>query len=284
MITAINLAELPAPSIIEVLDYEIILKGLKDDLINRDPSLASVLQLESEPLTKLLEVCAYRELLLRHRINESAKALMLAYARNSDLDQLSALFGVQRQTNETDDRLRERTQLSLEGHSTAGPIGAYKFHALSASPLVKDISITGSQPGEVLVTVLSTEENGQVNQDLLDKVSNTLNKESIRPLTDRVTVQSAEIIDYQVIADLSIGEGPDAEIIRQLAQNEVTNYTKRQHKLGYRISLSGLYAALHQKGVDYVNLITPISDIKPQNHQAAFCIDINVTHNDLITA
>jgi phage-related baseplate assembly protein len=44
-------------------------------------SIAATLQLESEPLTMLLQLCSYRELLLRQRINEAAKASLLAYAK-----------------------------------------------------------------------------------------------------------------------------------------------------------------------------------------------------------
>ncbi|NUV25651.1 hypothetical protein MS6204_04603 [Escherichia coli] len=44
------------------------------------------LELESEPATKLLQENAYRELLLRQRINEAAQAVMVAYAMGGDLD------------------------------------------------------------------------------------------------------------------------------------------------------------------------------------------------------
>ncbi len=43
------------------------------------------LELESEPATKLLQENAYRELLLRQRINEAAQAVMVAYAMGGDL-------------------------------------------------------------------------------------------------------------------------------------------------------------------------------------------------------
>ena len=44
----------------------------------------------------LLEVCAYRELLLRNRlVMEAAKHTMLAYATESDLENLAASLGVE---------------------------------------------------------------------------------------------------------------------------------------------------------------------------------------------
>ena len=54
--------------------------------------------LESEPIVKLLEENAYRELIFRQRINEAAKAVMVAYAIDGDLDQLGANNGVSRLT------------------------------------------------------------------------------------------------------------------------------------------------------------------------------------------
>lgn len=143
----IDLSRIPAPNVVEPLDFERIFADMRTELIELDPSLADVLALESEPLTKLVQLCAYRELITRQRVNESARAVMLAYAVQSDLDNLGALLHVQRlQTDpgdpdarppvppsyETDDDFRLRIQLALDGLSTAGPERAYVYHALSA--------------------------------------------------------------------------------------------------------------------------------------------------------
>ena len=52
---------LPAPAIIEDLNYEEILTELKNDLVSRLPSIAPELTLESSAVTKQLEVYAERE-------------------------------------------------------------------------------------------------------------------------------------------------------------------------------------------------------------------------------
>ena len=148
-----------------------------------------------------MQVVAYREMLLRARINEAAKANMLAYATKGDLDNLAAFFGVERLEDETDERLRKRTQLALEGFSTAGPVGAYIFHSLSASNEVKSVSVKSPNPGEVLVTILSNVGDGTVGQELIDTVLAKLNEDDIRPLTDLVSVQGAEIINYRGLSD-----------------------------------------------------------------------------------
>lgn len=80
----IDLSQLPAPNVVEVLDYESVLSERKTTLLSlcdesqRD-AVARTLQLESEPLTKLLEESAYREIIWRQRVNEAARALSLIH-------------------------------------------------------------------------------------------------------------------------------------------------------------------------------------------------------------
>ena len=288
--SAIDLAELASPDIIEPLSFEQILQEMLDDLISRDASFSAFL--ESDPVYKILEVAAYREMLIRARINDSAHGVMLAYAIGSDLDNLAAFFGVTRQlispgdpdaippvkpTYESDDRLRKRVQLSLEGHSTAGPIGSYVYHALAASPQVKDVDVDSPSPGKVDVTVLSTQGKGVPSNALLDEVFQTLNADEVRPLTDELTVKSCRIINYDVHAKLYLYEGPDAEVVKETSVNAVNDYVRNHHLLGNDITLSGLYAALHQPGVQRVELITPTQTIQVANQEAAWCQSVEVT-------
>lgn len=74
--STITLSQLPQPDVIEVLDYEVILAERKAYLVSLYPAdqqaaLAATLALDSEPITKLLQENAYRELILRQRINEA---------------------------------------------------------------------------------------------------------------------------------------------------------------------------------------------------------------------
>ncbi|SQC69224.1 baseplate assembly protein J (GpJ) [Pseudomonas aeruginosa] len=98
---AIDLSQLPPPHAVEQLDYEQILAERKAYAISLWPEdqqaeIAARLALESEPLTKLLEENAYREMLWRQRVNEAALANMLASAQGADLDQLAANYNVRR--------------------------------------------------------------------------------------------------------------------------------------------------------------------------------------------
>ncbi len=280
---AIDLSKLPPPSIVEVVDFEQIVVEMLADFRERLPDYTNTL--ESDPVYKLLEVAAYREMLLRARINDASRAVMLAYARRSDLDHLAAFYGVERlivdrgddtvipprpPVLEDDDRFRLRVQLSLEGHTTAGPRGSYLFHTMTADPRVKDVDVDSPSPGDVVVTILSSEGNGIPTDDMLQNVDAYLSADDIRPLTDFVTVQAATIKPYRIVAELTLFEGPDSGIVHRAAVNKTSEYIAEQHRLGQDVVVSGLHAALHREGVERVNLIEPANDIVIRGNEAPF--------------
>lgn len=274
---SIDLSLLPPPEVIEPISFEIILAEMKADFVARWPDAAAIIDLESDPVVKLLEVAAYREIVLRARINDAARAVMLAHAGGADLEHLAALLGVARLADEDDTRLRYRTQLALEGFSTAGPIGAYRYHTLSVSSRIADCAVASPQPGDVLITILDSEGNGAASAALLDQVATALSADDVRPLTDHVIIQSADIVDYQITASLITYPGPDAEIILQAAHAAAADYIAASRRLGYDITLSGIYAALHRPGVQRVDLSAPAANIVLAAHQAAHCTAVAIT-------
>ena len=143
----IDFSSIPAPEIIEELDFETILAAMIADLQSRDPSYSEIL--ESDPGIKILEVAAARELILRQRINDALKATLLRYASGGDLDNLAAFYGVTRLEDEIDETLRLRTIDRVMGSSTAGGRSWYRFQALSASSLIADVNVDSPAPGEV---------------------------------------------------------------------------------------------------------------------------------------
>ncbi len=266
--TTINLSDLPAPNIIEALDFEDILSTIKTKLQTVVQELDVESLLESDPMSKLLEIMAYRELHIRQRINEAARGVMLATATGADLDNLAALLNIARQTNsddpqadplyKDDDGLRACIQSAFEGFSTAGPQGAYIFHALSASAKIKDVSVFSDSPGVVQVKILSVEGDGAADQSLLDTVQEALNNNEVRPITDQVRVGPAIIIAYTVDARLILYAGVGAQEVLDSAQRALQAYISGLHVFGADVTVAGLFSALFQPGVqnvDYVHLI-----------------------------
>lgn len=299
----IDLNNLSVPKVVQELSYETLLAQRKAKFLSLQENddmrqhWQARLQLESEPVVKLLEENAYLELLLRTHINESAKAVMLAYATGSDLDQLGALFGIKRliiqaedlnahqpipPQHEDDERFRTRIQMSLEGLTTAGSRASYEFHALSTSTKIKDVDVTSPNAGTVKVAILSTEGQGTADSDLINAVKEKLNAEHIRPLTDTVLVESAVILPYEIRATLTLYPSVLESVVMANVNQAITHYTNKQHLLGIDITLSGIYSALHQEGVQNVKLTQPLEDLIVQPHQAAYCsqIQINVGGRD----
>lgn len=286
---AINLSALPPPEVVEALDYEAILAAMKADLAQRWPEWTA--DLESEPVVKVLEVAAYREVGLRQRVNDAARAVLLATATGADLDAIGALYHVARQVvdagdaealpprppvYESDDRLRARIALAYEALSTAGPVGAYTYQALAAHPAVADVAVSSPVPGDVVVTILSSVGDGVPSAEVLAAVEGRLSAEDVRPLCDTVIVQAGTRVDYAVEAVLDLYGGPSAEVVLAAALDRVEAFTVRQRRLGEPVTIDGLHAALRVEGVRKVTLVQPAAAIEPADDAYPHCTGIVV--------
>lgn len=293
----IDLSQIPAPDIVEALDFEALLAERKAELLAAIPedqraAIQSVLSLESEPLNKLLQASTYRELLLRQRVNDAARAVMLAHAQKGDLDNLGANWDVLRlvitpaddtavppvaAVMENDDDFRARIQLRLEAFTTAGSEASYRYHALSASGQVRHASVESPTPGYVTVYVLSRQGDGTASAELVATVRAALSGETVRPLTDNLTVLSASVVPYVIEASLIVDRGSDAEVVRLAALAALQAYADSMHMLDADPSISGFYRALHQPGVKRATLTTPAANIMMAKGQAAHCTAITLT-------
>ncbi|HEJ7034090.1 TPA: baseplate J/gp47 family protein [Serratia marcescens] len=282
----IDLSQLPSPQIIEPLDFETILVDVKAVMIAAFPadqqaSVAAALSLESEPLNVIAQAMAYRELLLRRRINEGAAACMLSHAEGTDLDNLAANLDTERLTItpetdtsdaviESDEALRLRAQSAFEGMSVAGPSAAYEYFARSASGKVADARATSPAPAEVVIAVLSTDGDGTASPELLAAVTAAVNDEEVRPLGDRVTVRSADIVDYSIDAELFLYPGPESEPIINAAMASLRGFlADNDKKIGRDVARSAISASLHVQGVQRVVLRSPATDLQISDTQAA---------------
>lgn len=290
--TQVNLSQLTAPDVVEALSFEAVFAAMLADLQARDPVFSALV--ESDPAYKILEVAAYREVLLRQRINDAAKAVMLAQATGADLDQIAANYGVGRltidpgnpaaippvaPTLESDAAFRERVLLSLEGYTTAGSVGAYQFHALSADGDVKDVGVATPPlvPGQVNVALLSNTGDGTASAGLIAAVQAALSAETVRPLCDTVIVAAAEVVDYAITAVLTLYPGAGQETVLAASIAAAEAYAADMHRIGRDITRSGVFAALHQPGVQNVALTAPAADIVIGWNQAAWCTAVTVT-------
>lgn len=346
--TRVDLLRLPKPRVVEELDFEAILAAMVADYKERFPEFSA--ELKSEPVMKVLETAAYREVKVRQRVNDAARQTMLAFAGGSNLDHLAALVPMARLPVETDQPFRQRIQLAPEAFSTAGPTLAYVWHALSATAAVKDVTAVSPTPGDVVVTVLSAHGDGgpaavevlgeetavlapeavvtpaegatairvklgstvmargvdylydagtttlsridagdipagatvtveHLARGEVELVTGQLSARLVRPLTDRVTVQPAEILHYTVTATIWITDGPEGELVRQAAVASAQAYAAARHRLDANVTISGFEAALHVEGVwkAAVMINGAAGDLVTTTSQAGWCDGITVT-------
>ncbi|MBS9764346.1 hypothetical protein JR041_26630, partial [Pseudomonas mosselii] len=110
---AVDLSQLPEPAIIAEPDFEAILADTKAMMIASYPAeqreaVSAALELESEPLNVIAQTMSFREMLLRQRVNEGARACMLSHSAGTDLDNLAGNMNTKRlvitpATDTTDD-------------------------------------------------------------------------------------------------------------------------------------------------------------------------------------
>ena len=136
---------------------------------------------------------------------------------------------------ETDAHLRDRIQAAPNRFSVAGPSGAYRFWALTADPSIIDVSVTTPVPGAVNVYVLV----GPVSQpatmpnsgaiasaELLAKVQNIVNSNSIRPLTDTVNSLAVSEVDYAISGTVTLYSDADPASTMAAANAAATTFAQ----------------------------------------------------------
>ncbi|ECH9261670.1 baseplate assembly protein [Salmonella enterica subsp. enterica] len=289
----IDLSGIPVPDAVEVPDTIQLVTDILARYRELDKAFTALV--ESDPAYKWGEALALRVALVRQQVNDAIRAVLLASAKRADLDQVGASLEVQRlvitpaddttvpptpAVYEDDDAFRERIQLSWARLSTAGAKNAYHYFARGADADVLDVRAYGPEThaveGRVYLYVLSRTGDGVAPQSLLDKVAAAVNDDEIRPLTDFVSVRSADIVPYDVVADIYIPYGLDGALVMKNAREALEAYTDSVHRIGTIAAHSGIDGALHQPGVITVDLKSPAADVLTAMGQATWCRSVTL--------
>lgn len=259
--TAFDLSGFPPPAAIEELDFEALFGAAKADMAERMPEIASLLELESEPATKLLQVHAYAEMLVRARVNDAIRANLLAYATSSDLDHLAVFYDLLRLTGEGDDAFRRRVILAIQGRSTGGTVPRYRGVALGASIRVADAVVyrVGNDP-TVRVAVYASDNDGVADADLLAAVAAALNDPAVRMVNDTIVVQSAVFEVANVAANVwLLPEAPNT--LLSVLPDTLRASWEAETGLGFNLTRAWLTARLMVPGIQRVEIVTPAADV-----------------------
>lgn len=283
---SIDLTRLPMPTIVDMPTFESILEERKKQLIDAmplaiKPTITATLELESEPLVKLLQENVYRELILRARINEAIKATFLATATGVDLEHIAASRGIERKIIqeadleaspqieailETDQELRHRVQLFPEKLAAAGPKQAYYAHALDADVDVVDAQVVNADsllvPAGTVRVYIKAHSSEVASGILTNKVHAYLNSDMRRPLCDTVEVMAATGKKVSIKWINRYESGPDKTVVYSSQLAAINDLISKNSRIGAELSLSKIIGALDTEGVKKIDLISPINDVK----------------------
>jgi phage-related baseplate assembly protein len=93
---------------------------------------------------------------------------------------------------------------------------------------------------------------------------------------DRLTVAPARVWSYRIRARLTLAGEPDSAVVLDASRAAAAAYAVQRHRLGAELPLSGIYAALHQPGVEAVELLEPTVDLTPTLREATWCEGVDV--------
>lgn len=179
---------------------------------------------------------------------------------------------------ESDEELRERIKLAPSAFSTAGSIGAYKYHAKSAHPSIVDVGITSPTPGTVNIYPLV---DGGITTPtpVLTAVLAACSADKVRPLTDTVNAYSPTKVDYAINVSLELYSGADAPSVQATVLANLQAFRDaKKNLLGQDIVRNQITRLCMLEGLVYnVAIISPSSDVVITDTQFSNCTGITVS-------
>lgn len=159
----------------------------------------------------------------------------------------------------TDEEYYALMRASQDAFSTAGARGAYIYIARQVSNQIGDVVANSPLPARVTLYVLM--EDGTIaGEEIKQAVLTACNRDLVRPLTDYVSVEDPEVVEYRISLTyyLQNNAGIGADQIKTAVEEAVRQYVAWQcAKLGRDINPSYLVGLLMGTGIKRVELREP---------------------------
>lgn len=159
----------------------------------------------------------------------------------------------------TDSEYYELMRASMDGYSDAGSRGGYIYFAKKVSTEIADVVATSPAAGEVALYVLM-DDGSIASSEIKAAVLAACNADTIRPLTDKVSVKDPETVNFNVSFTYYIPSNSplSSAEIKEAVNAAVAKYTAWQTgKLGRDINPSYLISLLMQTGIKRVVVNSP---------------------------
>lgn len=160
----------------------------------------------------------------------------------------------------TDDEFRELLRLSMDGYSSAGARGGYIYFAKQVSTEIADVIAASPVPGVVKLYVLM-DDGTPATDEIKGKVLKACSADDVRPLTDFVSVDDPECVDYRVRITYYTQRDTtvSAQTLAESVRDKVKEYTDWQSaKMGRDINPSWLISMLMELDIKRVDVVEPV--------------------------
>lgn len=158
-----------------------------------------------------------------------------------------------------DDEYYDLMVASEDAYSCAGARGAYEYWAKSVSTGIADVIVNSPTPGVIAIHTLM--DDGQIAGDEIKAaILETCSEDSVRPLTDHVTVVDPDVVSYDITMTYYLSEDSteSAADLQEAIENAVDDYVAWQcGKLGRDINPSKLIAMVMAAGAKRVVVTSP---------------------------
>ena len=179
---------------------------------------------------------------------------------------------------ETDDQLRARIEEAPAAFSVAGPTEAYEYFAKSANPGIVDVAVDSNQPGTVQIYPLMS--GGVIpGPEVLAQVLAVCNGDRVRPLTDTVSVFAPEVVNYDIVVELTVfTDAVQSTVLSQVSAALTQYQSDGLNTLGRDVVLSQINGLCMIEGQVYdVTIVSPAATMVVADNQYASCNSIGVT-------
>lgn len=161
---------------------------------------------------------------------------------------------------ESDTDLKERIFLAPESYTSAGSKGAYEYYVRTYDSTIEDVSITSPDPREVEIRCILAD--GELPQEeYINGLTAYLNSPDIKMLTDLISVQAPDTVNYNINMTYYINQSDSASAltIQNAVNNAVSKYIMWQKtKIGRDINPDELVKLVKEAGAKRVIVTSPV--------------------------
>lgn len=159
----------------------------------------------------------------------------------------------------TDDEFYDLLLMGQDAYTSAGARGAYEYYARKVSTEIRDIVVNSPEP--CVVHIYAVMDDGSLaSSEIKAKILEACNDEDIRPLTDKVSVEDAEEVEYDITMTyyLSRDSTESAATIEANVEAAVDNFIAWQNaKIGRDINPSKLNQMVVEAGAKRTMITSP---------------------------